>query len=703
MGKYVLSVIVILGMTFFTASAQQPATTVRTDSAAYVSERDTTIIHQLEEFVVEGRSALVGKEGIAFVPRSTEVKHAENAYSLIENMGIPFLRSNGVSIQSTIVANPDIFIDYHKASQTELFALRPKDVLKVEFLLFPADVRFQGAKAVLNFIMKPRDDGGYVKVGASQYFFNPGGDYSLYGKYVKGNWSFDLSTDFDYSNHDNETITETTYSGFDKLNPEYSPSVTRKHDQSGKSKDHRSNSGFRFKYTSFDFSISNTLNLYYTKVPKKINTGYISYSPAIFSATSSTTSLNSEKIMPEWEMSIYARANDKLSFNVFTYTYYEHFLNHNTLSTDEFTPIQNDMKYDSYYEQLTLYTNYRLNTNNSFSFSLGGYGSQTDAQYAGSVIANPKQRIRTEGGTTGLSWTHERDNGLRVTLGAYTNYTHNSVNNLGYGAWRPRANANLYYPIDQKQFINLTGSYETLTPGPSSQFDALYQVNELLWSTAEALRETGYAYDFNLGYSNTLTDKFSFSASASYDQRSSMQAFHFTPVDAYKVIRSNDFNGKYRSVYTSLSGTLKLFDNTWHISGYGSYNFSQYFGSLNKIYRHFGASLNTRYFLKDFSFSASFSTPILNSTMSAEKFEYSDCSYGIKCAYSHNNLYIEAGAFNFFRKKAYTTTYYVTDNYSNMTKQYGGNMFGAPSRSISLKVAYTLEFGKKVNKWDEIR
>ena len=701
MKRYLLTILICY-IAFPAASSQQTSTTALTDSTAYVSEADSTVVHQLEEFVVEGRSALVGKEGIVFMPNSTEVKHADNAYSLIENMGIPFLKSNGVNIQSTIGANPDVFVDYHKASQEELLALRPEDVQVVEFLLFPADVRFMGAKAVLNFIMKPRDDGGYVKAEALQTFLRPGGKYSLYGKYVKGNWAFDLFTEFNYSDSEDHTVTETTYSGFDKLNPDYSPSITRKHEVNGKSKKHSSSSGFRFKYTSFDFSISNKLNLYYTKTPKRIDSGFISYSPAIFAPTASATSLNSENLRPSWDMNIYIRANDKLSFSINAYMDYEHYLRHNTLTTDEFAPIQSDIKYDTYYEQLSFYTNYRLNTNNRFSFSLGGYASQNDTKYGGSVVANPEQRIRTAGGNTGLSWTHERDNGLRFSLGAYTNYTHNSVNNQGHGAWRPRANADLYFPIDQKQFISLTGSYETLTPGSYSQQDVLYQVNEILWSTVDAPRKTGYAYQFNLGYSNTLTDKFSFSASTFYDQRSSMQAFHFTPVEAYKVIRSNDFNGKYRSVFFYLSGTLKLLDNSWHISGDANYSFSQYFGSLNKIFRHFGASVSTHYFLKDFSFGASFSTPGLNSTMSAEIYEMSGCSYGLTCGYSHNNLHVDVGVYNIFRKRGYATTYYVTDNYSNKSKQMSGQ-FGSSTRCVSVTVNYTLEFGKKVNKWDEIR
>ncbi len=116
MKRYLLTILMCC-IAVSAAYAQQTSTTAMTDSTAYVSDGDSTVVHQLEEFVVEGRSALVAKEGIAFMPHPKEVKHAENAYSLIENMGIPFLKSNGVNIQSTIGANPDVFVDYHKASQ----------------------------------------------------------------------------------------------------------------------------------------------------------------------------------------------------------------------------------------------------------------------------------------------------------------------------------------------------------------------------------------------------------------------------------------------------------------------------------------------------------------------------------------------------------------------------------------------------------
>lgn len=699
----ILILLIALSSVFSAAYAQQTSTTALTDSTAYVSETDSTVVHQLEEFVVEGRSALVGKEGIVFMPNSTEVKHADDAYSLIENMGIPFLRSTGANFISTIVANPEVFIDYNRASQTELFALRPKDVLVVEFLLFPADVRFQGAKAVLNFVLKPKEEGGYVKAQASQGFFHSVGMYSLYGKYVKGNWSFDLSSSFFYSDYNSETISETTYSGFDRLSPENYPEITRTHVQNEKTKLHTSKSGFRFKYTSSDFMISNTLSFDYSRIPKIVDNGYISYSPEIYPATLSNTSLNAEKITPEWDMEMYIRANDKLSFSIYTIMDYEHFLRHNRLSSDEFETIKNDIKSDSYNEQLSFYTNYRLNPNNSFSFNLGGSAWQYKTIYGGSVVANPKQRVRSEGVSSGFGWTHERENGMRLNLGAYADYIHSAVNGKGYCSWVPRTNLNLYYPLDGKQFISLTGNYRTLAPGSNSQFDALWQVNEILWSTFDAERKTGYAYDFNLGYSNNLTNKFSFSVSANYDQRSSMKAYHYTVVDAYKILRSNDFNGKYRSVSVNLSGTLKLFDNSWHISGYCDYDYSQFFGSLNKIYQKLYASIDTRYFIKDFSFSASFSTPHYSTSRSAEVYETSDCNYGIGCRYSHHNLDIQVSANNIFRKKAYTSTYYVTDNYSSVTKKSALDMYSAPSRAITVKVTYTLDFGSKVNKWDEIR
>lgn len=402
-------------------------------------------------------------------------------------------------------------------------------------------------------------------------------------------------------------------------------------------------------------------------------------------------------------MEMYIRANDKLSFSIYTNMNYEHFLRHNRLSSDEFDPIQNDTKYNRYGEQLNFYTNYRLNQNNSFSFSLGGHASQENIIYGGSVVANPKQRVRAEGATSGFGWTHERGNGMRLNLGAYVNYTHSAVNGKGYCTWVPRTNLNLYYPLDSKQFISLTGNYRTLAPGSNSQFDALWQVNEILWSTFDAERKTGYAYDFNLGYSNNLTNKFSFSVGANYDQRSSMQAYHYTVLDAYKVLRSNDFNGKYRSVSVNLSGTLKLLDNKWHISGFCDYDYSQFFGSLHKIYRKLYASIDTRYFLKDFSLSASFSTPHYSTSRSVEVYETSDCSYGIGCRYSHNNLDIQVSANNIFRKKAYTSTFYVTENYSSVTKKSAMDVYTAPSRSITVKVSYTLDFGTNVNKWDVIR
>lgn len=136
------------------------------------NSNDTTY-KELKEFVVEGQSSFITDNGMIFIPNK-QVKNASNdAISLLRNMAIPVLQIDplGNSVKNISNSDVSIFIDFQPATQQEILGMRTKDVVRVEYYDNPTDPRFKGSRAVVNFIMKKYQYGGYLKLNAGQSFF----------------------------------------------------------------------------------------------------------------------------------------------------------------------------------------------------------------------------------------------------------------------------------------------------------------------------------------------------------------------------------------------------------------------------------------------------------------------------------------------------------------------------------------------------
>ncbi len=72
------------------------------------------------------------------------------------------------------------FIDKVKADESDLKAIQPKDVLRIEYLENPTDAAFAGCPYVLNIVMKKYQRIGYTKLNAIQSFIDVHGLYVIF-------------------------------------------------------------------------------------------------------------------------------------------------------------------------------------------------------------------------------------------------------------------------------------------------------------------------------------------------------------------------------------------------------------------------------------------------------------------------------------------------------------------------------------------
>lgn len=656
-------------------------------------------IHALEEFVVEGRSQLVGSNGISFIPSKKEVQHSHNAGNLIQNMSIPFLNSDGVTIRSMFSTELKVFIDFLEASEYDLQSLQPKDVISIEYLEYPSDARFKGAKYVVNFIMRHINYGGYVKGDISRSFIVNSGDYSLYSKYESGNCMLDLSASGMNSKNKIYNNTHEVFSGFDNIDPDCFPLINRDE----KSATHNKNNNYTFhgrlKYNFNKSVLSNTAGISFDHKPKSKTSSEIQYSPEVFNGNSSSSESYFKNISPYWTGEFTYFLNQNMSLNIEGHFGFSRQDSRSEYLFAESTPILNKSKWTTFQEYLISTYSYTINARNRFNATLVAQWFQYKTEYSGTNVRNPIQNNSNQFYNIGATYTHSFLNNMRLSLNLKGICTIKDIGGISFSDFYPSATLHLYYPINSRNSLSFSGSYNQGASGLRSYTDALTQSNEILWIQGNKNIKLCKMTNFNVGYTFSPSNTVSFAASSYFSKNIDTATEIWTPVDAYKVIKSWNYNGQLTSFFTDIAMTLKLFNNNLRLKPDLTYSLNRYSKIQNQTYKGFSCSIQGTYYLNDFSFRASYRSKTQSMVKSTGGYAKIPSFYLIGIDYDKNNLSISLTGYNLFLKDRFTKSVVNTLYYQSLTS-FADNNF---SQQVSLSVVYTFEFGKQVNKWDTIR
>ncbi len=157
-----------------------------------------TSMFKLAEVTVEAQSVIQKADKQVLLPNREQRKASHDGMSLLQNLQIPRIVVNHADNTVKTLANQDVQLRINgiEASNSEVMAINPKDVIRIEYHDQPG-VRFNGAAAVINYIVKHRDTGGNLMLNASNGVTMPGwGEYHLSGKVNFGKSSFSLLTHY---------------------------------------------------------------------------------------------------------------------------------------------------------------------------------------------------------------------------------------------------------------------------------------------------------------------------------------------------------------------------------------------------------------------------------------------------------------------------------------------------------------------------
>ena len=153
---------------------------------------------ELGEVVVEGDAVIQKVDRQILLPNKEQLGASSDGMSLLQNLQIPRIVVNPVENSVKTLANQEVQLRINgiEASSSEVMAINPKDVIRIEYHDQPG-VRYNGAAAVINYIVKHRDTGGNLMLNASNGVTMPGwGEYHLSGKVNFGKSSFSLMTHY---------------------------------------------------------------------------------------------------------------------------------------------------------------------------------------------------------------------------------------------------------------------------------------------------------------------------------------------------------------------------------------------------------------------------------------------------------------------------------------------------------------------------
>ena len=153
---------------------------------------------RLDEVVVEGEKVIRKIDRQLVMPTEAQKKASTNGVSLLQHLQLPNLSVHPLTkaISTNYGESVQLRINGVEATQAEVVAIRPTDVIRVEVHEQPG-LRYGGAAAVVDYIVRRRDSGGNVSAdltnGVSPFGF---GNYQVSGKYHRGKSSFTALVDW---------------------------------------------------------------------------------------------------------------------------------------------------------------------------------------------------------------------------------------------------------------------------------------------------------------------------------------------------------------------------------------------------------------------------------------------------------------------------------------------------------------------------
>lgn len=662
-------------------------------------EPDSTKVTDLKEVVVKGDNQYVTAEKSVFIPDARQKKAARDAVDLIRRMGIPQI---SVSPQGGVTAmngeEVSIFIDYMPAAPGELNGMRTADVSKVEYLDAPTDVRFQGAKRVINFIMHKYLWGGYTKLSDGATLLNyRGNNASVFSKFNYKKTTFDLYFGENYNNQGHSgAYTRETYRVKDVsgiLTDIDRTAVT----EASKSISNSIPVSLRIAYNKEGMSILNTFGYTFSTTPHDYSRGSLSFTPAISKADAFETEAANRSRSISWNGNYYFGLPSQWSLSVVPMFYYTHNNSgslYRTLPADGWEGIRTDAREDAYNGRFNVALAKQIKKH-TVSLKLDGGLHSNFVRYSGN--SSFTNRFHNPFWSFWLMWNYSVNKWRFNVDGGYiqewTKISDHTVKDF-----YPFAHANIVYSPTSKSQFSFWFQYASATSGIAGKTPEAIQSNELLWISGNPDLKGSRHTTFMLSYLWMPTNNLYVNLYANnFTYYNAMSTVYSPYLDGHAILRTSINSGNENNFTLSGSVTWRPLGGKLQLQLRPMYYFYSYTLSGRKR-GTFALKANASYYMGNFYVSGYFQLGTKTQTGPYELFRSKNW-YTLEAGWSNGDWNLSASISNLHRSGWGS---YITDLDTDYYKSWSQGINVTFHRQLELSASYTFGYGKKIQRGNEI-
>ncbi|MBD5200390.1 MAG: hypothetical protein HDS83_08435 [Bacteroidales bacterium] len=662
---------------------------------------DTIHAQELHEVIIEASNQDVSPTISTYYPGIKQKNAANSAISLLGLMAIPQLDVDmGNSSVKTIAGQSvTIFVDFNESTSQELDGIKTRDVKRVDVYDFPIDPRFKGAHHVVNLIMQKYEYGGYTKTGIEKQVGVNKTDAYIYSKLSYKSMIYDLYADESYLTDRHIGLSQIEIFRFPNSFDAGSQAVQRTtSSEAAKFKNNINNVAIRALYSISKIKLSNRISLNLNHIPVNDTYNGINYTPDIIKAKSSMQQQSSDNLTLGYYGNYLFTISSGLTLQTdLAYSYGNNKSNSVYASGPDFL-INNEAKEISHDVHLNPKLSFRLNNHNNIMLFGSGVWRRNNIKYFGDSPSFQKYIVQAY-----FAGLHYDLNLAKIQTGGEIGWAweKNKISEFDSNDNFPQINVYANYMVAQKHLLTFTWNYGKDVPDASQKSPNMLQQNELMWYTGTpALKDYKYM-NTNLTYTWLLNNRWQFAANIglfNFDDR--CVAIYLPIAPDGTMLRKYVNGGNYHAWMYTINATSKFFDNRLVINIMPQYWMYRTAGA----YRHYINNLNGRiqatYYLNKFYLMGSYTLKRKFPVTQAEYVEEVPEQYQIRLGWSNGNLNLSVTGYNFFRSNWIGSVQTLQSEYYDFYKV---KYTTSSHMRISLALTYTLGYGKKISRNDEVK
>ena len=669
---------------------------VCTDSI-YRSRTDSVSVTQLQELVVKSESRWYDGNKLICIPTKKERNLSNSPSTLIERMMIPGLRVIDGSVSNANGQPVQYFINGVRAEGTDLAVFRTKDVLRVEYITNPDDPKFEGASAVVNFIMQEYEVGGVTKLNGWQIIPNMG-KYNAASKlnYKAMTYAVMFNSFYRTNRQSKPTTGVEEYKDLWHDGVFY-PSISRDFVQNDANKTQDYNIGANIRYLSKKVLVSHNVALKWSRNPENNIYYGETWAPNLFDAFSSNSIGSSRSFTPEVTGKYMYQPNDKLTLLLAPGYSYTRNSRHFSFATGDKKPTRNDITEDAHSARWQAQATFQPDRKWMFMFDFSGNDNIYNVAYSGTSSQHQKLNIFNSSVSIMAAW-RPKDNFdvyLNPGIGIYRSSQkgHDAVTTI-----TPSYDLNISWTPANKLSFGLFHYMRSYNPAVSHITDTRIQTSNLMWLEGNPNLKDYQLISSNLNVTWIASEHYSITGTLLHNFMNRWIVHNYAPASPEDggLVDFSSNGASTNVVNISANLNISLLNRKLYIQLMPVYAYENANGIYKNHLHDFWGNVSAGYTVGNCQFSVSYRSPTKNLRESGAGFMKRSDSLSFGFMYGIEDFYISVSGDNLLNKYQHTEREYTSPYYTKRWDEY------VRGRSVSISMSYVFGYGKKVSKNIEV-